>query len=259
MKEQNLDLYTFLERTWCCSLANPPTDWIKTVDNVGLLEITSYADWWEKIGKKTRNLVRKAEKSGIKVSVVEPSDKFAEGIWKIYNETPIRQARAFTHFGESLETVTKNMCDEKNNAFIGAYIGDELVGFIQLVYGEQIAIVSNILSMQVHWDKSVNNALLAKAVEVCASKGQKWLMYGRMGNHPSLDKFKENNGFVKTKISRFYIALSKKGRLAIRLGLHKELRDSLINSESTLKQPLISATNWASRIRIRIKLWLRKL
>ena len=80
---------------------------------------------------------------------------------------------------------------------VGAYLEGELVGFIQILYGDNIAIISNILSLQVHWDKSVNNALLAKAVEVCASKGERWLMYGRIGNHPSLDKFKENNGFVK--------------------------------------------------------------
>ena len=116
-------------------------------------------------------MVRKAEKSGIKVTVVEPSDKLAEGIWKIYNETPIRQARAFTHYGESIQTVTNNMYADKNNTFIGAYLDDELVGFIQILYGDNIAIISNILSLQMHWDKSVNNALLAKAVEVCASKG----------------------------------------------------------------------------------------
>jgi hypothetical protein len=204
-------------------------------------------------------MVRRAEKSGIKVTVVEPSGKLAEGIWKIYNETPIRQARAFAHYGESIQTVTKNMYADKNNTFIGAYLDDVLVGFIQIVYGNQIAIVSNILSLQVHWDKSVNNALLAKAVEVCASKGERWLMYGRIGNHPSLDKFKENNGFAKVKIARYYIVLSKKGKLALRLGLYKELKDSLLNSENILKDPIISITNWLSRTKVQFKLRLRRL
>ena len=90
------------------SLIHPAT-WIREDDNVGLLEIKSYDDWWQEIGKKTRNMVRRAEKSGVKVSVVEPSDKLAEGIWKIYNETPIRQERAFSHYGESLELVKLNM------------------------------------------------------------------------------------------------------------------------------------------------------
>jgi hypothetical protein len=28
-----------------------------------------------------------------------------EGVWRIYNETPIRQNRGFGHYGDSLETV----------------------------------------------------------------------------------------------------------------------------------------------------------
>ena len=99
------------------------------------------------------------------------------------------------------------MYSAKNNSFIGAYLDDEFVGFIQILYGDNIAIVSNILALQKHWDKAVNNANLAKAVEVCASKGVRWLMYGRIGNHPSLDKFKENNGFTKFPITRYYIPL----------------------------------------------------
>lgn len=259
LQDQNVDVYTFLDRTWCCPITNPQSSWIKTDDNIGLLEIKSYDAWWQVIGKKTRNMVRRAEKSGIKVTVVEPSDKLAEGIWKIYNETSIRQARAFTHYGESIQTVTGHMYDDKNNTFIGAYLGEELVGFIQILYGDNIAIISNILSLQAHWDKAVNNALLAKAVEVCASKGQRWLMYGRIGNNPSLDKFKENNGFVRVQIARYYIPLSSKGRLAVRLGLHRELKDSLPSFLNFLKYPLISTMNWLSRTKVRVKLRLRKL
>ena len=101
--ERDVDVFTFLERKWCCPIPNPPSTWIKAEDNVGLLEIKDYDSWWSNVGKKTRNMVRRAEKSGIKVTVVEPSEKFAEGVWKIYNETPIRQGRAFPHYGESLQ------------------------------------------------------------------------------------------------------------------------------------------------------------
>jgi hypothetical protein len=256
LDERHIDIFTFLDRRWCCPIPNPPTNWIREVDNVGLLEIKNYEDWWQAIGKKTRNMVRRAEKSGLKVSVVEPSDKLAEGIWKIYNETPIRQERAFSHYGESLELVKLNMYSAKNNIFIGAYLDGELAGFIQILYGDNIAIISNILALQVHWDKSVNNALLAKAVEVCASKGEQWLMYGRIGNHPSLDKFKENNGFKKFPIARHYIPVSGKGKLAVRLGIHRELKDSL---PEFIKNRLIPTSNWVSRTKVRVKLRSKKL
>jgi hypothetical protein len=200
-------------------------------------------------------MVRKAEKDGVKVEVAEQNDKLARGIFGIYTETPIRQGRAFPHFGESLETITANMYAEKNSTFISAYIGEEMAGFIQILHGDDIAILSNILSMQKHWDKSVNNALLAKAVEVCAGKGERWLMYGRIGNHPSLDKFKENNGFVKYPVTRYYIPLTSKGRWAIKLGLHRELKDALPDA---IKYPLLPAVNWVSRTKAHVKLALRK-
>jgi len=137
-----------------------------------------------------------------------------------------------------------------------AYLDRELVGFIQILYGDNVAIISNILSLQQHWDKALNNALLGKAVEVCSSKGQRWLMYGRIGNHPSLDKFKENNGFIKYPIKRIYVPLTAKGRTAVRLGLHKPLKDAL---PEFLKGPLIPLTNWVSRTKVQVKLRLRKI
>jgi hypothetical protein len=253
--ERSADIFTFVERKWCCSIANPPRTWTRTEDNIALLDIKDYNSWWSAIGKKTRNMVRKAEKEAVTVSVIPQSDRLAEGIWKIYNETPIRQGRAFPHFGEPLKHLTDVMYLEKNSTYIGAFLDDELIGFIQLTHGDKIVIISNILSMQKYWDKSVNNALLAKVVEVCASKGEQWLMYGRIGNHPSLDKFKENNDFFKYPVTRYYIPITGRGRLAIRLGLHQELKDALPQS---IKDPLIPAFNWVSRNNTKLKLARRK-
>ncbi|MCW3996780.1 MAG: hypothetical protein NWE98_11620 [Candidatus Bathyarchaeota archaeon] len=247
---KGIDIFTFLERKWCHLIPNPPRTWVKEEDNVGMLEIKNYELWWQGIGKKTRNMVRKAQKDGVKISVVEPNDKLAEGIWKIYNETPIRQERAFPHYNEPLKTVKGNMYAAKNSTFIAANLGEEVVGFIQILYGDQIAIISNILSLQQHWDKALNNAMLAKAVEVCASNGNRWLMYGRMGNHPSLDRFKASNGFIKYPITRFYVPLTNKGKIAIRLGLHRELKDALPQS---IKNSLIPVFNWVSRTKVRLR------
>jgi hypothetical protein len=253
LSERGIDVFTFLERKWSSPIINPPSTWIKTEDNVGMLEIKDYESWWSNVGKKTRNMVRRAEKSGIKVTVVEPSEKLAEGIWKIYNETPVRQGRAFPHYGEPLEEVKRKVLAPTNSTFIGAYLQEELVGFIVILYGSDIANISEILSMQKHRDKAVNNALLAKAVEVCASKGQRWLRYGRFGNHPSLDRFKESNGFVNFPLTRYYVPLTWKGEVAIRLGLHREFKDAL---PQWLKFPLIPVENWISRNRVRLKLSL---
>jgi hypothetical protein len=251
--EIGIDIFTFIERKWCNTIPNPSHFWLKTQDNIALLQVTTYDEWLKNIGKKTRNMVRKAEKSGVKTEVAEPNEKLAEGIWKIYNEMPIRQERAFPHYGVSLQTVTRNVLSAADCTFIGAFFQDELAGFMQFVHGDKIAIVNQILSLQKYSDKAVNNALIAKTVEVCAIKQFGWLMYGRMGNHPSLDNFKQSNGFAKFSLTRYYVPITRKGRIATRLGLHKEIKDALPQS---IKYPLIPFYNWISRNKMRIKLRL---
>ena len=248
-----VDIFTFIERKWCNTIDNPPHFWFKAEDNIALLQVASYEEWWKNVGKKTRNMVRKAKKTGVKTEVVDPSEKLAEGIWKIYNETPIRQERAFPHYGISIQTVTPNVLSVQNCTFIGAFLKDELVGFIQIVHGDKIAIIAQILSFQSHSDKPVNNALIAKAVEVCVTKKIGWVMYGRMGNHKSLDRFKHRNGFTRFPLTRYYVPLTKKGRIASRIGLHREIKDVL---PQPMKYPLIPLYNWISRNKMRIKLYL---
>jgi len=245
--DRPIDIFTFIERKWCNTIASTSHSWIKTTDNIALLKVTSYEDWWKNIGKKTRNMNRKAEKTGITTQVVMPSEELAEGIWKIYNETPIRQERAFPHYGESLPSVKNDVFSPRKGAFIGAFFENRLVGFIQLLYGDNIAIISQILSLQEFWDKAVNNALLARAVEFCSKNQMPWIMYGRMGNHPSLDKFKQSNDFKKFSLTRYFIPITRKGQVAVKLGLHNEAKDILPQS---IKYSLIPVYNWISRRRV---------
>ena len=248
LQEMGIDIFTFIERKWHQTIPKPPKNWVKADDNIALLQVPSYDEWWSNIGKKTRNMVRKAEKSGVITKVSAADEKMAEGIWKIYNETPIRQGREFPHYGVALENVKRSVLSSENSTFIGAYLEDELVGFIQLVHGDNISIISQILSLQAQWDKAVNNALLAKAIEVCAGQQVKWLMYGRMGNHPSLDRFKQNHGFTRFSLTRYYVPLTTKGKIATKLGLHREFKDVLPPS---IKNAVIPVYNWISRTKRR--------
>ncbi|MDR0797373.1 MAG: hypothetical protein LBE70_01425 [Nitrososphaerota archaeon] len=253
LRDRDVDIFTFVERSWCSPLAlKPPDKWIKNEDNIALLQINTFGEWWENIGKKTRNMVRKAEKSGVNAEVTKPSDILAEGIWQIYNETPIRQGRTFSHYGQSLESVRGMVFNTKNSIFINAYVKDELSGFIQLIFGDNLVVITQILSLQKHWDKAINNVMIAKAVEFCAKGNHTWLMYGRIGkgsSHPSLDKFKENNGFVRYPLNRYYVMLSKKGEIAVKLGLHKQFKDKM---PEVLKPKIIPVYNFISRTKVKL-------
>lgn len=257
LRGRGADIFTFLERGWCFTYPNPPSAWKREKDNIALIRVTSYEDWWNEAGKKTkRRMVRRAEKSGISTRIVEPSEDLAKGLWKIFNETPIRQGRGFPKYGVSLETVRRYVFGSKNSNYIGAYYEGDLIGFVHLVYGDNIANMAHFLSLMQHWSKAPNNALVAKAVEVCADKGIPYLMYGRMGNHPSLDMFKQSNGFSKFTLTRYYIPLTRKGRLAIKLRVHQEMKDALPPS---MKYPLIPLANWVDRTKTRTLLFLHRI
>ena len=248
LKFLGIDVFTFIERNWSNLNITPRKTWIKTADNVALLQLTSYDAWWNLIGKKTRNMVRKAEKNRLLTNTVTPNHALAEGMWLIFNETPIRQNRYFPHFGLKLNNVEHKIFSSKKNIFIGSFFENKLVGFVDLIIGKDIAIISQLLSLKEYWNKAINNALIAKTVEICVNQQVNWLMYGRMGNHPSLDKFKHNVGFRKFSLVRYYIILSLKGKIAAKMGIHRDLKDILPNK---ITNSLLPVYNWISRIKMK--------
>jgi hypothetical protein len=202
-----------------------PFEW----DNSAGIPLTNFEDWWgSRIARKTRGNVRRAAKYGVVVRPVEFDDEFARGIYAIYNETPIRQGRRFWHFGKDFDTVKMESATYLDRSvFLGAYLNDELIGYIKMIQVDQTATIIQIISKIVHKDKRPTNALIAKAVEVCLSKGLKLLLYGKFvydGDYTGLTEFKHRNGFEEMRYPRYFIPLTVKGAAAVRLGIYKGLR-----------------------------------
>jgi glucose-6-phosphate 1-dehydrogenase len=109
--------------------------------------------------------------------------------------------------------------------FIAAFWKEELIGFLKMVYVDHVAILFHIISMNEHYDKRPMNALIAKAVEFCEQKGISHFVYGQFvyGNkhRSSLSEFKRRNGFEQINFPRYYIPLTVKGRVFVRLKLYK--------------------------------------
>ncbi len=197
-------------------------DW----DNAAIARTTSFEEWWTALPQVVRKNVRRAERRGVTVRVVSFDDDFARGIKSIYDETPIRQGRRFWHYGKDFETVKReNSSYLDRSEFIGAYSGAELVGFMKFVYVDRVAVMMQILSKAAHYDSRPMNALIAKAVEICASKGIPYLMYSKFtyGNkaESQIADFKRRNGFVQMDFPRYYVPLSVQGRLAVKLRLYR--------------------------------------
>lgn len=238
------DVFTFWQRL---PETEPKYDYHMEWDNVAALKLTTFDHWWSKqINAKTRNLVRKAEKKGVETTVTQFNDKLVSGICGIFNETPIRQGRRFWHYGKAYETVKREMSDRLEIAeFIGAYLDGQLIGFSKLLHTDRYTMMVEIISMIGHRDKSPTNALIAKAVEVCSSKGVPFLVYSRWATG-GLERFKKNNGFRRVDIPRYYVPLNVLGKIGISLNLHHDISSLVPDSiRSKLK-------------RIRTALYLRK-
>ena len=198
-------------------------------DNVAAIPTATYSDWWDnRLPQETRKNVRRSVRRGVIVKAMALDDEFIRGIVAIYNETPIRQGQRFAHYGKDFDTIRKEVSPLLDRSeFIGAYFGGDLIGFIKLVYMGEVAGILHIVSMNKHYDKRPTNALIAKAVEICNSKGIKYLVYGKYtyGNKTNspLSEFKRRNGFQKVLVPRYYVPLSLKGRISIKLKLHRGL------------------------------------
>lgn len=250
LKMKGVDVFTFIERSWCMDYFEDfPFAYVKSIDNVAIVGIESYEKWWKNVKSETRTRLRKALKNGLTAREIGSCERLMEGIWKIYNETPIRQGRKFPHYGETIDAVRGTYGTKPNSTYVVAELQDEIIGFAEIDWGDNVGVLSQLLSLTKHSDKGVNNSLIAKAIEVCSNNQSEWLIYARMGNHPSLDLFKRNNGFYKCPIKRYYIPLTKKGKAAVRLGLHREIRDALPESIKPLVIPLY---NWVSRTKTRL-------
>ena len=231
--EPAADILTFWQRL---PDTKPKYSYTMEPDAIAALPIKSYSFWWEKqIERKARNKVRKAQKNGVIVKPATFDHRFVEGITSIFNETPIRQGRHYLHYGKDFETVK---CQFSRFLFreeiFGAYLGDELVGFIMLAYADNYVYLGQIISKIAHRDIAPNNLLLAAAVKRCAEKGVPYLVYA-LWLDDSLGDFKRSNGFQKFDLPRYYVPLTCRGMLALKLGVHRGWKGAV---PKQLRKPL---------------------
>jgi hypothetical protein len=223
-----VDLFTFMQRL-------PETSrkyaYPMELDNLAVLPVSTFDHWWNhQITSFPRNRARQAEKKGVVIREVPFDDTLVRGIWEIYNETPIRQGRRFPHYGKDIQAIHRAEATYLDSSvFIGAFLGENLIGFVKLVHDERRtqAGLMNILSMNRHRDKAPTNALIAQAVKSCAERKISYLVYSNFAyggkQASSLSRFKEVNGFGRIDLPRYYVPLTGVGRVAFHLGLHRKL------------------------------------
>jgi hypothetical protein len=247
--ELQADIFTFAQRPPEITLKyDYRFKWV----NWAAVPTTCFKDWWEnRLPQESRTNVRRAAKRGVVVRVVPFNDDLVKGIHRIYNETPIRQGKRFWHFGKDLDTLRGELATYLDRSeFIGAYWNEELIGFLKMVYVNRVATLFHIISMNEHYDKRPMNALIAKAVDFCEQKGISHFIYGQFvyGNkhQSSLLEFKRRNGFEQVNFPRYYVPLTVKGRLFVRLKLYKGVGGLV---PEPILQTALSCRAWFSELR----------
>jgi hypothetical protein len=221
-REAKVDLLTFWQRLPDVA---PRYGFHTEPEDLAVLAVTSYDHWWNRqIKSRVRNLIRNSEKEGLVVRETAFDDEFVRGMADIFNETPVRQGRRFWHYGKDFATVKQQFSRYLHReTMIGAYFEGRMVGFVMLGDAGRFALTGQIISSIEHRDKSPSNALMAKAVEVCAKRGRPHLVYFYWGDD-SLTEFKRRCGFEKVSVPRYYVPLSTKGQLALKCGAHRGWR-----------------------------------
>jgi hypothetical protein len=227
------DIFTFGQRL---PDTEPRYEYHLEWKSIAALPVQSYDHWFNKqISSRLRSQLRKATKAGLDVREVAYDDEFVRGMTEIFNEVPVRQGRRFWHYGKDFETIKRQFSRFLfREDMIGAYFGGEMIGFIMLGNAGGYGITGQIISKLQHRDKMTNNALIGKAVEVCAKKSLPYLVYLHW-THDSLAEFKRRCGFEETKVPRYFVPLTRKGKLALKLGLHRGWKTLL---PDRIKSPL---------------------
>jgi hypothetical protein len=227
------DIFTFWQRV---PETEPKYRYYMERESLAVLPIKSFDYWWNKQAKgTTRNMIRKSQKAAVEVREATFDDDFVRGMVDIFNEAPVRQGFRFWHYGKDFETVKREFSRFLfREDIIGAYYQGELIGFAMLANAGRYGMIGMFISKMKHRDKAVNNALMAKTVAVCEKRQSPYLIYTTW-RQTSLVDFKRHSGFQEMRVPRYFVPLTQKGKLALRLGFHHGLKDSLPN---TIKKPL---------------------
>ena len=171
LKENTLgaDIFTFAQKL---PGSQPKHKFPMELDSVAVIHFSSFKEWWEKLPQETRKNVRRSQKRGVVIKVQSFDEHLIRGIEGVNNDSASRQGERNYYYGRNHDQLRNDYSAFLDRSdFICAYVGDEMIGFLKLVYRGEVASILNLTPKASESDKRPANALVAKAVELCESKG----------------------------------------------------------------------------------------
>jgi len=146
------DVFTFVQEL---DEPQPKYDYLMEWDSRAVVPITTYDHWFKnQITFKPRNKLKKSQKSGVEVRVMQFNDELIRAIGKVYDESPIRQGKRNLHYGKDFETLkSEHQTFLDRSDFIGAFYQGEMIGFAKVTHSPKASILMNIVAMISHRTK----------------------------------------------------------------------------------------------------------
>jgi len=149
------------------------------------------------IGAKSRNMNKKAQKSGIKCRIFNWNE-YLDDIYEINRSSSVRQGREMdSSYKEYPKKVKKQDSDDFRVIYIGAFKDEKLVGYIELYIYGNFAMINRILGHKEYLKFGIMNLLMKTCVEYSIDNGVEYINYLTMmnRNNNSLSAFKYRVGF----------------------------------------------------------------
>jgi hypothetical protein len=223
------DIFSFTQKP---PSAEPKYSYPMEWESVAAIPLVSFKQWWEGLPQETRKNVRRSQKRGVTILIRQLDSDLIESIRAVNDDAPVRQGARNAYYGLTSEDTRKRYGEFNDRCdFICAYSGEEMIGFLHLVYREDVAAILNLTVKPSQLDKRPANALMAKAVEICEGQKLSYVSYGlyNYGNKrdSSLREFKIRNGFKEILVPRYFVPLTLWGRLCVKAKLHRGLIGNL--------------------------------
>jgi hypothetical protein len=243
------DIFTFAQKL---PATEPKYSYRMEGESIAAISLITFKQWWEGLPQESRKNVRRSQKRGVVLSIRSLTSDVVEGIRGVNDDSPMRQGVKNAYYGLTSEETVKRYGEFEGRCdFICAYSGEEMIGFLHLVYREDVAAILNLTVKPSQLDKRPANALVAKAVEICESRGISYITYGNYnyGNkrESSLRDFKIRNGFEEILVPRYYVPLTLWGKFCMGMNLHRGLIGIL--PQSMISVGLRARTVWYKKFR----------
>jgi hypothetical protein len=155
------------------------------------------ASYRKMIGPKSRNMLKKAHKSGVVCRPFEWNERLDE-IFDIHRSATIRQGKRMS---DAYLRYPQKVCTRPQEDFrivhLGAFAEDRLVGYVELYIYGNFAMVNRILGHKAYLKYAIMNALIEQCVSFMIETDIAYLNYLTMQNRQNntLSAFKYRVGF----------------------------------------------------------------